>query len=114
MDQKESVPPGLGLHPPSCFPAARLGGAAWHTPVPSVLDALALLGCCPHVLRAPVWELLGLPAAWPLASPARCSVCRPWSIPSPLGLQASERPSGTRRGPLEAQGASPSPCGPRG
>lgn len=26
MGQKESVPPGLGLHPPSCFPAARLGG----------------------------------------------------------------------------------------
>ena len=85
---------------------ARLGWG-WHTPVPSILGTLALLGCCPHVLRAPVWELPDLPRALAQASPAGCSVCWPWSIQCPLGLQASEHPSGTRRGPLEAQGSQP-------
>lgn len=85
---------------------ARLGWG-WYTPVPSILGTLALLGCCPHVLRAPVWELPDLPRALAQASPAGCSVCWPWSIQCPLGLQASEHPSGTRRGPLEAQGSQP-------
>ena len=75
-------------------------------PMPRVLDALALLGCCPHFLRAPSGDSrISLRIA--TGFPARCSVSPPWSTPSPIGLQASEPPSGTRRARWGLRGPHP-------
>lgn len=65
-----------------------------------------LLGCCPHFLRAPS---RGSQISPRIAAgfPAGCSVSRPWSTPSPIGLQASEPPSGKRRARWRLRGPHP-------
>ena len=80
------------------LPPTRLkrAGRVSHRPRARVLDALALLGCCPLFLRAPSGGSRISPRT-ATGFPAGCSVSPPWCTPSPIGLQASEPPSGTRR-----------------